>query len=120
MSASTDGLVNILDPSAEAEEDAIAVTFNNKASISYAVPFLGVGGAQAIYALSQDEQLAEYEIGDLEILKLVDEKEQPAQRPSEDVRAVFKCDYAIALRDLNKGVPTSPRKLTLAVGRYRE
>ena len=120
MSASTDGLINILDPSVEAEEDAIAVTFNNKASVNITVPFLRTGNAQVLYALSQDEQLAEYEIGDLEILKLVDEKEQPAQRSAEDVRAVLKCDYAIALRNLNMRDSSSPWKLTLAVGRYRE
>lgn len=122
LSASTDGLISIIDPSVAEEEDAVIVVFNNKAAISHVVPYRNVAGVRMLCVVSQDEKLTVFEVGDLaeakreqEVDAMVVEDEEVKQWPAEDLRERLGCDYVVAMRPHGTG-----GGLALVVGTYRE
>lgn len=123
ISSSTDGLVNIYDPSLSDEDDAVLVVFNNKAAVSHACPFLAAptptspsaGGAPAICAISHDEKLSVYEIEDKSL-----KGEEEVTWPEVDVREALNADYAISLLPQTGRGESNGQTMMLAVGAYRE
>lgn len=119
ISSSTDGLVNIYDPSISDEDDAVLVVFNNKGAVQHVSPFLLPGSSlsaqpvAAICAISHDEKMSIYE---------VEEKSEEGQEetvyPIMDVRESMAADYAISLTPRD-GFPKSSNQLVLATGTYR-
>lgn len=122
LSASTDGLISIIDFSVSEEDDAVVVVFNNKAAINHVAPFKTVTGVQMLCVLSQDEKMTVFKVGDLGDAKKeqaenveVAEDEEIRQGPAEDLRERLGCDYAVALRSYG-----AAGTLALVVGVYRE
>lgn len=118
LSASTDGLISVIDPSIADEDEALVVVFNNKAAVNHVELFTTAAGIPMLCVLSQDEKMTLHEIGDLAEAKIEDkleEEQEASQWPIEDLREQLGCDYAVTLRSQGR-----QGGLILVVGAYRE
>ena len=105
LSGATDGLVNTYDLDEPDESDAIVQVINHGSSI-HRTGFLS---DHQVYALSHDETLSIYPLGDL------DPRPQAPTRPVDfgDVRDRLDCEYVIDIRS------TGPDAAIIAAGNRR-
>lgn len=109
MSASTDGLVTLFDPSIADEDDAVIDVLNNTAAVSHALLTAATTAAETVLAISHDERLARHEVadeasrtaGDADMATDADaDADAAATRPEPiDLRERYGCDYAVGLRE---------------------
>ena len=99
LSASTDGLVSIFDIEKQDEDDALMQVLNPKSAIHCS----GFLGRDEVYALTTDEQLSLYKIGEASY------DDGTSEIKVGDVREKFDCMYVV-------GLTGSERAPVLAVG----
>lgn len=122
MSSSTDGLVTIIDPTINEEDDAVVTVLNNRSAIQHFQPIFTPRGDfdQKGFAciISQDEKLSVHAITPPLL------EEEPVDPKTFDLREELKCDYTISLK-LSDGDAERCRKsphscAVLAVGACKE
>ncbi|KAB8338835.1 hypothetical protein FH972_021779 [Carpinus fangiana] len=89
LSASTDGLLHCFDLAAADEDDAVLVTFNNRAAVHHACLLTN----DMVCAVGHDERVSFYSVREEPELGEAETKPGPW-----DLRALLGCDYAASVR----------------------